>query len=966
MGKSAYQHFIKKGFDFDEKVFGFTAFSVLSLLYVWFKQQGIELNEFSNHLVGQAAFEKIDIRDRVNLYYQALGIVSGLFLLIYPVLSTIKSRLPSGDTLFYYLRNTGIGGLFMLFFSLMEVSNPIMFDLMWVLSLKVLLFYGLSFFKGFSLGNKHQFFWLLLLAVAFTFLARELMLVLAFINTGIPHFHWLFIVLVPFTYGLVLLMAKQFQVNIPAAAKLLRPVLFLPLLTFLSDELYLITTQWGITVLSPFAWYSGMGVLLLIWFVQRWRKHKNYPYFSLRNENFKVGFPVLLASIGLIAHYEPIINQPKDLFELANPANAIMRFYEFGEVPILEALSSHLLSEQVFEFLYTVLNGYNGSLDFLIYSFGKQVLFVLIFYYFFKTLLNNGYLAFILALVFPFYDTLVPPAHSLALLSIPLAYSVFVNRRLKDFLIMAGWSAFLVIWRIDLGYANMVAILLLFLIYLGWHFEKSLFLKAGKAIINIGLLLIAILLIIASIKDINFFLNAQKALSYFGAHQAHGLVQLTPERDALFYYHYFLFPALILFICGGIGFFTLKKRTWSKQTALLVTAILYLAFYYFTNASRGLVRHSFIEQNDVFISSFFFLIISLTVVLVLKEKGMRYNLGFLLVTALTIQVFSYPDSKDQLPLYNKFNKAFKKDNSKNFQEADLGNNRMKQNRNFAENHYSGFKTFMDTNFSSNATFIDLSNTPMLYFYTKRPVPSYFNQYMQNTVTEFLQVQNLKYLQQFDVPVTVFSHYPRTWFDHTDGVPNTIRYNLIANYVYKHYEPYRLIDDYYVWKKPSLNSLKPKGQMVDSAIKFGMQEFNLKQYPYVLGNYHQLSKPEVLQIWEMEKGQEQERINSYKFDLKADFNPYLNYLKIEVRTVQGSKPLKANLSYYEGNQKLGSYNFKILKEGGVREYCIPLSNQYNWLARDANRISVDLESSDKVKLERFSLIRETHFDALLSN
>lgn len=545
----------------------------------------------------------------------------------------------------------------------------------------------------------------------------------------------------------------------------------------------------------------------------------------------------------------------------------------------------------------------------------------------------------------------------MALFTILILNRIIKGNRLKDFLLLGGWSAFLIVWKIDIGYANLIAVLAFILFLLAWHRQKALLVNALKAVIYVALPIIGVVSLIGFINDIDLILNTQKALSYFGADQAHGRPVLASSKNAIFYYHYYVFPVVTLLICIGIGFYVINGRQFTDQSRLLITAILYLATFYFANASRGLIRHNFIENNDVFISSFFFLIVGLTSFFVLNERRWQPYLSFFVVTTPVIHVFSYPDSKNHPPLYQQFNSTFKSGPKVELTSLSEQENRMKADQEFAKEHYEGFSTFMDSNFSDDATFIDLSNTPMLYFYTKRPVPSYFNQYIQNIVTEFLQKQNLQYLQNFNVPVTVFSHHPETWWDHTDGVPNTIRYHLITNYVYKHYEPYRLIDQYYIWLQKSKqrdNHLPDK--TVDSSIEFESQQHNLEDYPFILGNYDELDNPDTLKSWP-----ERNNSDSLRLQLDKAINPYLNYLEIHL---DNKEKTKATIQYMEEGNHLGSYTFQIKNKEGRKPYRIPLSSQYNWIKREKDCLKLKWESDQSIDIKKVQLIRETKFDTLL--
>ena len=117
-----------------------------------------------------------------------------------------------------------------------------------------------------------------------------------------------------------------------------------------------------------------------------------------------------------------------------------------------------------------------------------------------------------------------------------------------------------------------------------------------------------------------------------------------------------------------------------------------------------------------------------------------------------VLIFKYPTYSGYSGLIEKFDAHYKEYIP--FKETDKKISRYQEDAIFARDNYLELKSFLDKNVPQPATFLDFSNTPMLYFYTQRNVPSYFNQYMQNTVDGYLQRENLKKLS-----ATMF----RWWF-----------------------------------------------------------------------------------------------------------------------------------------------------------------------------------------------------------
>ena len=248
---------------------------------------------------------------------------------------------------------------------------------------------------------------------------------------------------------------------------------------------------------------------------------------------------------------------------------------------------------------------------------------------------------------------------------------------------------------------------------------------------------------------------------------------------------------------------------------------------------------------------------------------------------------------------------------------------------FAEKHYNDLKHFFDTNFDTDATFIDFSNTPMLYFYLQREVPSYFCQYMQNTVTEFLQEENLKLLQTKNIPAVLFSNYPLTGLDCTDGVPNTLRYNIICKHIYDNYVPYTVLNNHTVWIKKGITLKNP---VEDTSLSFAYesQNYNLKKYPYLLGKYGNFP----IENYNFSKIHHCERVS---IPDEIAYESAWIYLKIN----DLPHDAKAKLSYYKDDVLMGSMDFDILSGEEDQRYVLPVNAQYNWYSGLADEIFIHL-------------------------
>ena len=170
------------------------------------------------------------------------------------------------------------------------------------------------------------------------------------------------------------------------------------------------------------------------------------------------------------------------------------------------------------------------------------------------------------------------------------------------------WVTFMVLWRLDAGYSNLIAICFVLLVILISKKEKGLAKKTALSVIVYALVLAVVVFSIALIRGNELISIIRQALHYFGADQAHGAISMGQTQDRLFLFHYVLFPAIILFM--GLHLLLAKRKYYSKH-AFLFLSILFLIVFYFANLPRGLVRHGFNDQSDYWITSFSYLIFGL-------------------------------------------------------------------------------------------------------------------------------------------------------------------------------------------------------------------------------------------------------------------------------------------------------------------------------------------------------------------
>ncbi len=750
----------------------------------WARWVSLELTDPADLVPGAAAFYNLDVSKRVNLYYQVLMIFTVVFFASTYGLYRLEKRYTGLRRLLIPWSWIGVGGILLLYLEFSK-SPQVMGQKLWVAAMGCLFCFQVFRYALNSpllrIGQR-AFWWVALLSAALSAAWRTVAFAIwgeQWLEFHVPFFICFLLLLVALHFLGSVAGGKAFRKMAIASA----PLFLLPLLAVLGDEIYLILNQREVCLSSPVVTHLVLAVFALLGCIYVW--HKN-PTISLHKHFQRFLFPATLAGMAAIALYRPEVKEERGIFELANPANAVMRLVEHGEWPIVEALSSHLLSEVAMPLMYVMLNGYDGSTALRLYNFVPVLGFLLVTYFFLARAFRNPPLAFVFVLLAPYNQIFMLiddiGNHVLFFINLWWVYSLSRSYSPQKLWGLGIWSAFLIVWKIDVALPALGATLFL-LLWCLWRPLKGKLLIDVSKVAGVLLVLAGLLALALTIEGIDIPGNFKKALDYFGAHQAHGYATLTRYYGRDFQYHYVFFPVAMFMMLAFLlsrfqqYFYTHRRFLYISLTGLIV--------FIFINAQRGLVRHSMMEHTDMFISSFFFLTAGLFVYFLL-EGSRAAKVSFLLTFVFLLSVLKYTHPKGYRSLFEEFHDQYEATVlvQGHSEKIDRIPNRVE----FAAERYDDIKKLMDENYPPQATFIDFSHSPLLYYFTQRRVPSYFNQYLQNTVTDFLQKENIKYLQNFDLPITVFANHPENHWDQLDHVPNTIRYHRLARYLFPELPP----------------------------------------------------------------------------------------------------------------------------------------------------------------------------------
>jgi hypothetical protein len=736
----------------------------LSLLFICYalKTQNFELSITENFVIGEATSKGISIGKRITQFYSFILMGGIIFITLYYIFKRFTNQL-ANNQLIHLVDSLIPFGCLLLGLSLFE---PKLIESGQLIGFFAFLIFIFGFIKKLNISLLSDNTWLVI-GLCFT---ANFLLFHSALKGGFFALLLLLLIQIYSFEKLVIRWISGFLIS-------------LPIIVVLGVETTLILNQRAIFIPSYWIFGGLWSVIFGLFLVVLVRKEKN------KSERYIYSCLAFLAiiSVGLAQTYSPQIYQVEEMFENANMLNPVMQFHHFGEIPIIHNLSSHLVSDFFWEFLYYTLNGYQENTGMTLYGGFGYILIYLSLYFFLRTFFGNKPAILVGLFLFPAITFILP--FYFALFLIPASFLLLYSKekKQKHFHYFLLSILLISIWRLDLGISLIAATLMMIPFWFIWQKEdRRLLLKwIAISILSIGT--------VAYLFVRNFPEQFHQMTGYFGANQAHGRSVLTYDESNIYFLHYFLLPFLVLFVLVH----TIISYKNSTDKPIQFTLLFFGLFYLF-NLQRGLVRHSFTELTDTQISSLVWIILILKIWSFIRlkySKTFTIHFGALALSLLPL-FLSVQKNNGTLNI-------FRRDLSLNLKEipklTDTVINRVLTNPQFDQRNKEIIQ-FLRTQLNSKQTFIDFSNTPMLYFYSGKNVPSYFNQYLQNTVTDKLQLINLEELKKVDAPFIVFSQFPEGFFDNIDYIPNKVRHHLITQYIYTNYEPYTQMGGYRLWKR----------------------------------------------------------------------------------------------------------------------------------------------------------------------
>ncbi len=899
----------------------------------WYENYNPELFHFEDRAIGIATLKKVDVTQRIGNFYRSVFLLLLCFTLLLGFSRWLWEKFKNIRPEIRLINILSVTGVFLLVHYLL--NQDVLPSVFLVISLIIYLLV-MAVLKRLLSGNEYPplpefYLWPMLLSVS----------ILSSVNLLLELRGWFYPALILFNlaFSIPFFSGEFSQENrLSRCAGGLQYLLLLPLTFVLAQEITLILNQRGHSGVSPYVIIFLFGIiiiLLVLWSLFIRKKQVHMAFHDILKRNY---LPLFLISYTSLVFYTPVGIRTTELFEIANEANPISDFFLFGQVPVVDFLNTHLLSDLAPGFLYTLLNGYENSLSFRSYDFILLVISVIIYFYFIRMLLGDAYLALVLTLFFPFLFVALYDITGAMLLLVPLVLVRLYNNP-KPFLNYFLFGLVLVLeaaWRPDSGFPALVALVLGLI---------GIAIVKGKEFIYKYLLValsICLLPVVLFIGLYDWFVNpdawenVKQALEFYSSSpQARGYAFIAYNHDRYFRLQHLVMPVFsVLFLL----LLMLNNKSFRiRQTRLWIGTIL-LIFFYLLNFQRGIIRHGFVEQNDVALNSFLFFIIGLPVYFIAFKNRILRHIAFASILSIAIIFFKMKEPVQLSNLITEYRHSSLYQKGILFPSEKISRHTEKIPE--PVNHFHELEQFMNANLSEGETFFDFSNSPALYFHLEREQPVYFVHLVAIT-TENLQGKAVEQLRQKQVPYVVFRRDPLSWYDNTDDILNTLRFYKISEYLYRNYEPYIKADQFFVWKRKRLEPKKDNKQF--SRIGPSSEEVAMMNLPYIWANYDRQASGTAKTHPLLPDREE----NTYKIPVPKDLNKERgNYLDLEI--ANRSSDMGSCILTMGRDSLQSSIHFNVLARDRIENYRVRISVLHRWYDPGPDSLEIHLDK-DKYKL-----------------
>lgn len=765
------------------------------------------IQDFSSHVISNATIYNFDVSKRISLYYWSLAAVFILTpIVFFSAFIFFRKRytdITENQKDFTLISNLSLLGIACIFASFFLVNVD--FSVLFLVFLCGYLLLNIN--QSRPHWNKANGFWILIASLPFSVLLYQIVRI-KFIRTLEPITHFRNLEL-PFSKELVIFFMaffaialilhqflkwffkntndenqkreRLFYATIPLSLVLIFQSLFLELFNILNVRI-------GFVFKNPKLLLTGLIVIgILISIVSYKRISKKERIFK-NNILKKYHFTLFIITLGFIASQPwSMISPENEFFEAANHGLSIDHFFRYGSIPLIENFDAHMLSNQLFPYLYGFLNGYEPWAPLLYLSYTIIFNFLIV-YLLFKKILGSEY-ALLLCLCFPLLGLVNNYYIFTGIIGLLLVTTINSTSRNKFYWFWGG-IVFLCIYKLDIGFSSCIGgvlayILVKYLTRKPLEFKK--FILAGIISFMAALLLFVMLCLLKSVNPIK---RLHEFVLLAMSNQNWAFKDLGDPNHIVFRIIYHVLPLLVIFLLGKVVLKSLVDKAYvaqilkTKQTQAAFILFIYFALNFYFNIPRGIVRHSFLFGITINMVS----TIPLALMAFIFIKDRKNNFLIFLSTFFGIYLVANLNK----PTFKATGASFFSEamlsasyNEKYSDGYEFRGTRIRESFSLSEIKY--FKGILDEVLKPGETYIDLASVNFYYALVARKNPTYVNQSPLLLNGDDSQRMALEEIMKANVPLAIVPTKENLWKG-IDGVPVDFKYYILSEYVYKNYTP----------------------------------------------------------------------------------------------------------------------------------------------------------------------------------
>lgn len=666
-----------------------------------------------------------------------------------------------------------------------------------------------------------------------------------------------------------------------------------------------------------------------------------------------LGFVCLWQQIPISAEYGA------NMFETANSSVLINDFLQYGDIPIIQHYGGHMMSGVWEGLAYAFINNDFAGAVLSPYAGYIAVVITLAFYFFLKEIWNEDS-AVLVVLFFPFYGSV--DYWGLGLLAALAAMYYVKKNTYRRAILFWGTCIWCAIYRLDLGFAFIVACIIALAIYMIVDKNKMAFKQLSVSLIGWTILGGIIWFGICFGKQINPVNRLREFLYINLSNQNWAYSSIGDISITKFSFAYIILPFVVLvallysIICKKIRE-NIGKGNW------IVLLVLGIAYFY--NFSRGLVRHSLMEDAlgtctwSAYVFLAFFVIAKINNrKLFLPIFTMFLLLGTLFQTNANFTEKCISDAAiDKIGVYSETwtvdrfaqEELPEGEIAKTYWEQ-LGEKREAIKRvNWTpdlKRVVRGYQTVMDALLDDDETFVDMINKTTIYSLINRKNPTYVSQSPLQLSGQFTQEKFVEEIEGIPVVLMPCDTFNDGASEALDGVANAYRYYKVFEYVYQNYVPLcKYEDKFAVWCLPDkydkmskkVEKLRTSNDIENILLASDLSVSSAEKVNNADGSFNLQCIGTDPVVWNLQ---------SY-----FDTTPYIDgtvTIEIEYETdVLGDMQIFYTLGETEDFSEDRVATYTCIANKGTAIFCIPVAEH--------TKLRFDIPEGSNVKIKAFRLI-----------